>query len=150
MSAPTCCNIFEKEITSRLLRPHKRADNKLTPTETDRLTSAFTRTWGLLGQPRKEIEKELDGMPLKELFCVRQVVIFLFALIDEDDLRKIAGEEAPWDSSGCFATLEEMLAISTHRLERDLPNWYAFPDGAPLNIFAFFDHWQGEYMEQFG
>ncbi|KAF2823987.1 hypothetical protein CC86DRAFT_372135 [Ophiobolus disseminans] len=150
MSATTCCNIFEKEITSRLLRPHKRANNKLTPTEIDCLTSAFNKTWGLLGQPWKEIEEELVSMPLKELFCIYQVVIFLFADVDEDDMRKIACEEAPWDSSEYTAILEDMLAVSTRRLERDLKSWYAVPDGAPLNIFAFFDHWQAEYMEQFG
>ncbi|CAI6336688.1 unnamed protein product [Periconia digitata] len=149
MSAANCCSIFEKEIVSRLLRPHKRADNHLTPTETDRLTNTFTQVWGLLWKPQKEKERGLERMSLKEIFCIRQLTMFLFGAVDVDDLQKIADEDTPWDSSKCFASLEEILVSSGNRLQRDLDRWYDTPDRAPLTIFAFFDHWQEVWMEQF-
>jgi hypothetical protein len=96
------CALYEKEAVARLSRPRRRPDNRLTPTEHARVSRFFALIWPFLMEEDKEcdgVREQMARMHPKDIFCIREVVIFIILNVDEqgsvevahlmgDDLRK--------------------------------------------------------------
>lgn len=154
MAEDLCCEIFEAKVVADLCRPHKRADPKLTPTERARLTSTFNKAWTLLVTFRGNPESANDGLEklsAKDTFYVLEVVTFLHNNVANPELRQMARlqGESLYDDTECRDSLAELLRLVGVQLGKKNPRGFNMPEKAPLGLFAMFDHWQDDYMEQF-
>jgi len=75
--ASICCRVYEEVVVPCLCRPHIRSDNKLTPTERERVSDTFALVWQLLMESFEYpcIPKErMAAMTTEALFRIREMI----------------------------------------------------------------------------
>jgi hypothetical protein len=149
------CEVYEKEVVARLNPPHKRPDNKLTATERARVSRFFALIWSLLIQnvaAKDSARDQMANMHPKDIFCIREVIIFIMQAVDEPERVEIArlmGDEKKIEQAKWNDRLKELFDICSQALEDKNMDGFGQPYKTPLGFFAMFDHWQEFYVEQF-
>jgi hypothetical protein len=149
------CEVYEKKVVASLNPPHKRSDNKLTATERARVSRFFALIWPLLIQnveTRDGAPEQMASMHPKDIFCIREVIIFIMQYVDEPERVEIArlmGDEERFEQAKCNDRLMELFDICSQALKDKNMDGFDQPYKTPLGFFAMFDHWQEFYVEQF-
>lgn len=158
MSSTYFRDVVEPNIINFLPRHLRRADGKFTPTERARLQASFQKAWNValeLTNPESapSAEKSLYEMELKEHLRLREIAVLIFSDFDEAAREKLASSppEDGADSKKNFENDEAMLkafemilSSFNERVSTERYGGWNIPEGAPRDLFTFFDEWQDE------
>ncbi|KAF2196391.1 hypothetical protein GQ43DRAFT_476372 [Delitschia confertaspora ATCC 74209] len=162
MSSAQFCEIVESTLLCYLGRGHRRVDCKLTLSERERLQKSFQTTWQLahqLSNPEEAslADNELSQMKLQDLLRIREIATFLYINITKADREKIASmagssngdgtTRGTYDDARITEGFLRIIKIFVDRIINERGGSYHIPDGAPLDLFSFFDQWQGDVEE---
>jgi hypothetical protein len=154
MAATHLYELIESTLLPLLPRPYRRADGRLTTSERERLEQYFEITSTLAhklsdSEHASSAENELQQMKLQRLLRIRDLATFLYNNITEAEREKIAtssrqadAAEEPHDDATATKAFSKIISIFSDRIEKERGGSYRIPDGAPLDIFSFFDQWQ--------
>ena len=98
------------------------------------------------------IQEQMNSMEMNDMFYVRETARFLCNNMSEaqhQELARLMGDGDKWNEERCLAKLTDIVVAGSRRLQEKNLMYYSQPDFAPVGIWAFFDHWQEDYMEQF-
>lgn len=147
------CEIYEREVVIRLPRTYRRQDNKLTPTERDRLAQAFRLTWDLFASAPETLDAQLANLTdLRGHVRISEVAVYLGGMLDAQEERtlvQLMAYEDQWQVPKSNSDMVAIHAAARSHLERIHESLARFhrPDDAPLNCYAMFDHWQEEFVD---
>ena len=153
MAATLFCDVVETESMGLLPRNLRRADGKLTPSERARLQKSFEKAWGLaldLKNPESapSAEKSLYDMELKELLRLREMAVLIYSDFDNAAREKLASlqneivAQKEYDDKTMLEAFAKIMSVFNERVATERYGRFDIPEGAPRDIFSFFDQWQ--------